>query len=325
MGVKVLFGKDKVQTKEEVERSVLEQVALQSVKEQRAKRRWGVFFKSLFFVYLLFVLGSVWKNNDASVSLSESKPHVGIVDLKGVIASDSDARANYINQSLTEAMKNKQTKAVIMRINSPGGSPVQSDEIFQHIRALEKEYPQKPIYAVCEDVCASGGYYIASAAKDIYANKMSIVGSIGVIAAGFGFVGAMDKIGVKRRLYTAGKNKGFLDPFSPQSPEQKADMDKMLAQTHEVFIQSVEEGRGDRLNLKEKDTIFSGLPFSGIEGKKLGLIDGFATVRQLAKDKMDLDEFVNYSRKRTFFEKVIGDLGGQVVYKLMAYSHLSLK
>jgi protease-4 len=258
--------------------------------------------------------------------ISEEKiPHIGIVDLSGIIADDSDARAGYVNQSLTQAFEAENTKAVIMRINSRGGSPVQSDEIYQHMRYLAKEYPDKPLYAVCTDVCASGGYYIASGAKNIYANKMSIVGSIGVIAAGFGFVGAMEKLGVKRRLYTAGNNKGFLDPFSPQNPKEKADMDRMLAQTHNVFIQSVEDGRGKRLDKKDHSVIFSGLPFSGLEAKKLGLIDGFETVRTLATKKIGLDKYVNYSRQRSFFEKIVNDLGGQVAYKMLSYSNIKLQ
>jgi|APSaa5957512535_1039671.scaffolds.fasta_scaffold60607_2 protease IV len=320
-----MFGEEKVETKEDIERSVLEQVALQSVKEQRLKRRWSIFFRGAFLVYFIVLMISLWQSNESGIISEEKVPHIGIVDLKGIIADDSDARASYINRSLTAAFEAENTKAVIVRINSPGGSPVQSDEIYQHMLYLEKEYPNKPLYVVCTDVCASGGYYIASAAKGIYANKMSIVGSIGVIAAGFGFVGAIEKIGVKRRLYTAGDNKGFLDPFSPQNPKQKADMDKMLTQTHEVFIQSVEEGRGKRLDEKDYSVIFSGLPFSGVEANKLGLIDGFETVRTLATKKIGLDKYVNYSRRRSFFEKIVNDLGGQVAYKMFSYGNIKFQ
>lgn len=321
----MMFGEEKDETKQDIERSVLEQVALQSIKEQRLKRRWSVFFRSAFLVYFIILMISFWHSNESGMISEEKIPHIGIVDLSGIIADDSDARAGYVNQSLTQAFEAENTKAVIMRINSRGGSPVQSDEIYQHMRYLAKEYPDKPLYAVCTDVCASGGYYIASGAKNIYANKMSIVGSIGVIAAGFGFVGAMEKLGVKRRLYTAGNNKGFLDPFSPQNPKEKADMDRMLAQTHNVFIQSVEDGRGKRLDKKDHSVIFSGLPFSGLEAKKLGLIDGFETVRTLATKKIGLDKYVNYSRQRSFFEKIVNDLGGQVAYKMLSYSNIKLQ
>ncbi len=240
----------------------------------------------------------------------------------GIIASDSNANANLINKSLNKAFKDKDAKAIVININSPGGSPVQSDDIYQQIRYLQEQNPKAKVYAVCEDLCASGGYYIASAAETIYANKMSIVGSIGVRAGGFGFVEAMKKIGVTRRLYTAGKDKGFLDPFEPQNEAQVKDLEMMLTQTHEVFIDAVKQGRGNKIDLTQSDRIFSGLPFSGIEAKQLGLIDDFQSMDQI-KRSLGAEAVVDYTQKEDIFERIATKMGLGVLYE--AYNAMQLK
>jgi protease-4 len=315
-----MFGKEKEKSKEDIEKSVLEKVALQSVIEQRRKRRWGIFFKFAFLAYFIILLLLALKpfsNVDDKIA-----PHIALVKVDGIIADDSNANAKLINKSLNKAFKDKDAKAVVIEINSPGGSPVQSDDIYQQIRYLQEQNPKTKVYAVCEDLCASGGYYIASAAETIYANKMSIVGSIGVRAGGFGFVEAMKKIGVTRRLYTAGKDKGFLDPFEPQNETHVKDLEVMLTQTHEVFIDAVKEGRGNKIDLAQSDRIFSGLPFSGIEAKQLGLIDDFQSMDQL-KRSLDAEAVVDYTQKEDIFERIATKMGLGVMYE--AYNAMQLK
>ena len=233
-------------------------------------------------------------------SSKEFSPHIALVKVKGVIAADSEANAQRINENLDKAYDNDQTKAVIIEINSPGGSPVQSDDIYEHMRYLQKKHPKVPLYAVCTDVCASGGYYITVGAKEIYANKMTITGSIGVIGSGLGFTRLIEKLGIERRTYTSGKNKNFLDPFVAQKPEQKEQFEKLLNETHQIFVKAVEDSRGDRLKDKSMDSTFSGEPFSGIEAKKIGLIDGFASVDQLKSEKFDDLDIVDYTQLEDF-------------------------
>jgi protease-4 len=317
-----MFGSKKEKTSENVERSVLEKIALQSVIEQRRKRRWGIFFKLFIMAYLILLVILVFK--PFSPNIKNKVPHIALVNVKGVIASDTEASSKLINKGLSDAFADKEAKAVIIQINSPGGSPVQSDDIYEQIRYLETKYPKTKVYAVCEDLCASGGYYIASAAQMIYANKMSIVGSIGVRAGGFGFVDAMKKIGVSRRLYTSGKDKGFLDPFEPQHESQVKDMEEMLTQTHGVFIDAVKNGRGSRLDVSEEERIFSGLPFSGIEAKRLGLIDGYQSIDGL-KRQLGVQSIVNYTRKEDFFERIAGKMGVSIMYQVLDFMQLKLQ
>ncbi|MFZ9035601.1 MAG: S49 family peptidase [Francisellaceae bacterium] len=290
----------------------LEKIAAAYLKEQRRARRWRIFFRVCWLVVIVVILWWIFSAEDKITP--GMKPHVGLVKLEGVIADDADANADRINKSLEKAFENSNTKGVILYINSPGGSPVQSDDIYEAMRYFEKKYPDKPLYAVCSDLCASGGYYIASAANEIYANKMSIVGSIGVRAGGFGFVELMKKIGVERRLYTAGKDKGFLDPFLPQNAAQVKDMDKMLDQTHQVFIDAVKAGRGDRLDLAESQVIFSGMPFSGIEGKKYGLIDAFGNVHTLVSEKFAKLPLVDYTEPLSLLDRISSEFGAEVMY-----------
>ena len=302
----------------------LERIANAYLKEQRRGRRWRVFFRLIWLIVIIVALYSYF-NLFKSDSPVNKALHVALIKLDGIIASDSNANATRINKSLDNAFGDNNTKAVILRINSPGGSPVQSDEIYAHMRYLQKKHPKVPLYAVCTDICASGGYYIASAAKDIYANKMTITGSIGVRAGGFGFVELLKKVGVERRLYTAGKDKGFLDPFEPQNASQVNEMEQMLSQTHEVFIDAVKQGRGDRLDEKAENAIFSGMPFSGIQAKHYGLIDGYASVDSLKREKYEKLKLINYTKPVSFIDQISAKLGNEVVYQAAELAGVKLQ
>ena len=298
----------------------LDKLAQIHIKDIKSRRRWKFFMRIIIVVVVLvmFVPGLF-------SSSKEFSPHIALVKVEGVIAADSQANAERINESLDKAFDNDKTKAVVIEINSPGGSPVQSDDIYEHMQYLQKKYPKIPLYAVCTDVCASGGYYIAVGAKEIYTNKMTITGSIGVIGSGFGFTGLIEKLGIERRTYTSGKNKNFLDPFVAQKPEQKEQFEKLLNETHKVFVKAVEDSRGDRLKDKSMDSTFSGEPFSGIEAKKIGLIDGFASVEQLKHEKLDGLEIVDYTQPKDFFTSLSQKLGNTVYYRALSENTFSLK
>ena len=274
------------------ERNVLENLASASLREQRRARGWGIFFKSLTFLYLfilLFVaLGWV---GDGKVRLNDK--HTALVDLRGIIMADSASSADKINASLQSAFQDKNTKGVILRINSPGGSPVQSGYINDEIRRLRSKYPEIPLYAVISDICASGGYYVAAAADKIFVDKASLVGSIGVLMDGFGFTGTLEKLGVERRLLTAGENKGFLDPFTPLDPAQKAHASTLLREIHEQFIRVVQEGRGDRL--KDAPEIFSGIVWTGQRSIDLGLADEIGSAEYVAREVIKAEAVVDFS------------------------------
>ncbi|QUE31475.1 S49 family peptidase [Francisella philomiragia] len=303
-----------------ISKETLEKLAQAYLKDIKSKRRWKFFTRSIIIlVVLVIIIPGLFSSS------KELTSHIGLVKVEGVIAEDADANAERINKSLDDAYASKAVKGVIVEINSPGGSPVQSDEIYSHMRYLQKKYPNIPMYAVCTDVCASGGYYIAAGAKDIYANKMTIVGSIGVIGSGFGFTGLMDKLGIERRTYTSGSNKDFLDPFSPERPEQTAQFNKLLDETHQVFITAVEQSRGDRLKDKAVDTTFSGEPFSGIQAQRMGLIDGFASVNQLKRDKFNNLDIVDYTQPLDFLTAVSNKLGNSIYYRALSETSFSLK
>ncbi|MBP6366230.1 MAG: S49 family peptidase [Nitrosomonas sp.] len=274
------------------ERNVLENLASASLREQRRARGWGIFFKSLTFLYLfilLFVaLGWV---GDGKVRLNDK--HTALVDLRGIIMADSASSADKINASLQSAFQDKNTKGVILRINSPGGSPVQSGYINDEIRRLRSKYPEIPLYAVISDICASGGYYVAAAADKIFVDKASLVGSIGVLMDGFGFTGTLEKLGVERRLLTAGENKGFLDPFTPLDPAQKAHASTLLREIHEQFIRVVQEGRGERL--KDAPEIFSGIVWTGQRSIDLGLADEIGSAEYVAREVIKAETVVDFS------------------------------
>ena len=303
-----------------ISNTTLEKLAQAYLKDIKSKRRWRFIIRLIIILIILLLIVS-----GLFSSSKELVPHIALVKVNGIIAEDAEANAKRINQSLDDAYANKLVKGVIVEINSPGGSPVQSDEIYSHMQYLQHKYPNIPMYAVCTDVCASGGYYIAAGAKDIYANKMTIIGSIGVIGSRFGFTGLMDKLGIKRRTYTSGKNKDFLDPFSPQKPEQTAQFKKLLDETHQVFIAAVEKSRGDRLRDKSMGTTFSGEPFSGIQAKQMGLIDGFASVDKIRDEKFNNIDVVDYNRPLDFLTAVSHKLSNGIYYKALSETSFSLK
>jgi protease IV len=295
------------------ERTVLEKVALAAVEEQRRARRWGIFFKFLIFAYLFAVMfmamGWLGKRDGFPAK------HTALVEVNGVIASGSAASADAIMQGLADAFKDKRTQGIVLRINSPGGSPVQAGYINDEIRRLRAKYPDIPLYAVVEDVCASGGYYVAVAADRIYVNKASMIGSIGVLMNGFGFTGAMEKLGVERRLLAAGENKGFLDPFSPLNTEQKGHAKQMLAEIHEQFIDVVRTGRGKRL--KETPEMFSGLVWVGQKSIELGLADALGSVEQVARDVVKAEELVDFTPRENVAERLAKRFGTSIAESLV--------
>src|SRR5690349_13483687 len=238
------------------ERNLIGKLASEALAEQRRRRRWGIFFKLLTFAYITVVL-LLMVDWSSVGDLSSGKKHTAVVELSGIIAPGADASAENVILGLQAAFKDKNTQGVILRINSPGGSPVQAGHINDELRRLRAKYPNIPVYAVVEDICASGGYYVAVAADNLYVDKGSIIGSIGVLMDGFGFTGAMEKLGIERRLLTAGENKAFLDPFSPANVEQEKYARKMLGEIHQQFIEVVRQGRGQRL--KEDPELFSGM------------------------------------------------------------------
>ncbi|HYL88596.1 MAG TPA: S49 family peptidase [Burkholderiales bacterium] len=295
------------------ERDLITKLARDALIEQRRRRRWGIFFKLLTFAYITFVLVLMVEWSSPG-DFASSKKHTAMVDLNGVIAPGTDASAEKVNASLDAAFKDKYTQGVILRINSPGGSPVQSQTIYDEMRRLRKKYPDIPLYVVVEDICASGGYYVASAADRIYVGRASIVGSIGVLMNGFGFTGLMDKIGVERRLITSGANKGMLDPFSPLQEKDKVYIEGMMKDIHEQFIGAVREGRGKRL--KETPDMFSGLFWTGDKSVELGLADGFGSLDSVARDVVKAEDIVDYTVREGFAEKVAKRLGASVASSL---------
>ncbi len=290
------------------ERDVLEKLVFASLKEQRKSRNWGIFFKALGFAYLTLFLVLLFAGGGGhGEKLAVGSRHSAVVELNGIIASGKPASAENINESLRDAFADKHTKGVILRINSPGGSPVQAGQIHDEIRRLRAKHPSVPVYAVVEDVCASGGYYAAVAADRIFVDKASLIGSIGVLMDGFGFTGAMEKLGVERRLLTAGANKGFMDPFSPMNPEQREHAQKMLGDIHQQFIQVVRSGRGKRL--REDEQTFSGLIWSGEQGIRLGLADNYGSVDSVARDVIKADVLVDFTKQENFTERLAKGLG----------------
>lgn len=290
------------------ERKTLEKLAFASLEEQKAKRRWGIVFKALGFAYLLVVLFAVV---DWGAGAEHEQRHTAMVTLNGVIEAKGEANAENLIAALDAAFEEKNAVAVVLRINSPGGSPVQAGMINDEIRRLRGKYPDKPLYAVVEDMCASGGYFVAVAADKIYVNKASIVGSIGVLMDGFGFNGVMDKVGVERRLLTAGENKGFLDPFSPQVERHKAHAQTLLNDIHQQFIDVVKAGRGKRL--KETPEMFSGLMWTGVQSVQMGLADDFGSIDSVARDVVQAEKVLDYSVKDNIAERFAKRLGAGAV------------
>lgn len=300
----------------DLERQLAERLSFEMLREQRRSRRWGIFFKLLAFVYvtalLLMSAPADWK---LAASLGGEKV-TALVDLQGVIAHGREASADLIVSGLRSAFENASTKGVVLRINSPGGSPVQAGYINAEIRRLREKYPAIPLYAVIEDMCASGGYYVAVAADRIYADKASIVGSIGVRMDGFGFVETMDKLGVERRLLTAGENKAFLDPFSPLKPEHVAHLQKLLGEVHQQFINTVLFSR--RAKLADDPQLFSGLFWTGERSLELGLIDEFGSAGQVARDVIGAEKIVDFTPRDYSIEGLLMRSGASVLADFVA-------
>lgn len=286
-------------------------IAQTALDEQKKSRRWGIFFKLLTFAYISVVFAGVYFQNKESVSnMGVTTPHTAIVEINGAIADDQDASANNIVSGLRAAFESEGSKAVMMVINSPGGSPVQAGYVYDEINRLRDLHPEKKVYAVIKDLCASGGYYIASAADEIYADKASLVGSIGVTAASFGFVDLMDKVGVERRNFTSGENKSFLDPFSPLKNDEKLFWENVLKTTHEQFVNVVKEGRGDKLTTDVD--LFSGLIWTGEQSLDLGLIDGLGSPGAVARDVIGQEEIKNYTPRLSPFEEFTRRFGASI-------------
>lgn len=300
------------------ERQAIEKIALAAIDEQRRARRWGIFFKLLIFIYLfaLLFVGMGWMGK------KDTSPgrHTALVEVSGVIAPNSVASADSVIAGLQEAYKDKRTQGVILRINSPGGSPVQAGYINDEIKRLRAKHPDIPLYAVVEDVCASGGYYVAVAADRIYVDKASIIGSIGVLMDGFGFTGTLEKLGVERRLLTAGENKGFLDPFSPMPEPQKEHAQQMLGQIHQQFIDVVRAGRGKRL--KETPEMYSGLMWVGQQSIELGLADALGGLEYVAREVIKAEDIVDFTPRENVAERLAKRFGAGVAEGIVRFGAL---
>ncbi|MEP1213918.1 MAG: S49 family peptidase [Marinobacter sp.] len=305
---------------------LIEKLVMSLQSEQKKSRRWGIFFKLLTFGYLFALLFMIQFPFGGALESAAKGEHTALVEVEGTIAADELASADNIVGALRNAFEAENSVAVILRINSPGGSPVQSGYIYDEIVRLRGEYPDKKVYAVISDIGASGAYYIAAAADEIYADKASLVGSIGVVAGGFGFTEVMEKIGVDRRLYTAGENKAFLDPFSPEEEEEVEFWESVLKTTHSQFIESVRKGRGDRL--ADDERLFSGLIWSGEQALELGLIDGLGSSSHVARQVVGQEDMVDYSRRRSPLQDIVDQLGvsvGSGIARYVTESRLELR
>ncbi|OZA13473.1 MAG: S49 family peptidase [Polynucleobacter sp. 24-46-87] len=291
------------------ERQALEHLLLENLKETRKARRWKAVFRILTLIFFVGVLLAVFDFHLPGRGMGMEK-HTALVTLEGEISSSSMANALDINSSLSAAFENENSAGVVLRINSPGGSPVQAGMMNDEIHRLRKLYPSKPFYVVVEDICASGGYYVAVAGDQILVDKASLVGSIGVIMEGFGFTGLMDKLGVTRRMITAGSNKGMMDPFSKENPQQVEMIKTMIDEIHQQFIAVVKAGRGDRL--KETPEMFSGRVWNGEQAIKIGLVDGYGTVETVARDVFKAPDILDYTMKENFAERVAKRFGAEV-------------
>jgi protease IV len=292
------------------ERDVLERLMFATLREQREARRWRIFFRLMWLLLFALLIAGIWAGGKGSERGGLSVKHTALVNLRGVIDANGDASAEKINGSLDAAFKDGASAAVILRINSPGGSPVQAGMINDEIKRLRANYPDKPLYVVVEELCASGGYYAAASADRIFVDKASIVGSIGVISEGFGLTGAIEKLGIERRLQTAGRNKGIGDPFSPLTDEQKAHLQAMLDDIHQQFIKVVRDGRGKRLH--ESPDLFSGLFWTGDQSIALGLADDYGTVESVARDVVKAEDVVDFTEKQSISERFARRFGASI-------------
>lgn len=299
------------------EREALSRLATAALVEQRRARRWGILFKSLVLLYLFIVLFAFLSSEPlfGVDDTASAGPHTALIDIDGAIMRGGEADADRISQGLRRAFEHADTEAVILRINSPGGSPVQSDMIYNEVERLREEHPDTPVYAVAGDVMASGAYYIASAADDIYVNPSSVVGSIGVIFGGFGFDEAIERLGIDRRVYTAGENKAMLDPFMPEEPEQVEHMQGLIDQVHTEFIDAVRAGRGDRLS-GDEDELFSGLVWTGRGAIERGLADDTGSAGEVAREVVGAEDIRDFTAQRPLIERLSERLGAGIASSL---------
>ncbi len=288
---------------------LIEKVVLDLQGEQRRSRRWGIFFKTLTFTYIFFIIFLFRMPGDKEFSKPASG-YAAVVEVNGVIAADQDASADALIAAMRDAFKDTKASGLILRINSPGGSPVQAGYVYDEINRLKATRENFPVYAVITDLGASGAYYIAAAADEIYADKASLVGSIGVVGSGFGFTSLMEKLGVERRQYTAGAHKGFLDPFMPENAEEKEFWQSVLKVTHKQFIDQVKKGRGERLS--DDPDLFSGLVWSGEQALELGLVDGLASSSQVAREQLSTEDLVDFTYKRNPWDEFVRKFGVSV-------------
>ena len=290
------------------EQALVNRIAREFLAEQRRARRWNIAFR-LFIALVVAIFLAVYLagRTDISPGTLKTGEHTALIDIQGIIASGEQARADYVTASLRAAYEDNNTAGIIIRINSPGGSPVQAGHVNDEINRLKNEYPDIPVFAVIGDLCASGGYYIAVAADRIYADKASLVGSIGVKMAGFGFVDALNKLGIERRIYHAGDHKAFLDPFSPERREDLEHLDRLLDDVYRQFVETVREGRGDRLS--DDDRIFSGLIWTGEQSVELGLVDELGNTDYVAREIIGAEEIVDFTYRDTFLEQFSRGLG----------------
>ena len=305
------------------ERKVLEAILTENLNEQKRVRRGKNWFRLFIALYLLVLLwiGSAdhWQNVELE-SLSKSNKHTAVVDILGPIMAATPYSAEHIIEGLTKAFEDPETAGVVLRINSPGGSPVQAGQVYDAIHRLQQQFPKIPFYAALEDMCASGGYYIASAASMIYADKATLVGSIGVVMQGFGFQETLNKLGMESRLLTAGKNKAFLNPFTPVEPAEKAHAQALLGKIHRQFITAVRQGRGERLKTSKAE-LFEGLIWTGEEAVDLGLVDGLGSTDWIARERIKQKKIVNFSHKSDWLSRVSKqmDLGLMTILNPMVY------
>lgn len=294
-------------TNSQWERKVIEDLAFSAIKEQRKSRRWGYVFKGLILLYLVAILLLTMNNQQLPM---HTEKHTALVDINGVIAAEAEANADTIVTGLRDAFDNQQAQGLIIRFNTPGGSPVQAGMINDELQHLKQTRPDFPVYAVIQDACASGGYYIAVAADEIYADKASIVGSIGVRMDSFGFTETIEKLGIERRSLTAGDNKAFLDPFLPMKEKDVRHAHAMLENIHQQFIDVVKQGRGDRLS--DDPALFSGLFWSGEQALPLGLIDGLANSSTVARDMIGASDIIDYTPRPNYLDRFAGRLGASI-------------
>ena len=302
------------------EQTLVNQIAREFLAEQRRARRWNIAFKLFIALFMaIFLVAYLMGKTDITPGSLTNGKHTALIDIQGVISSNGQVRSDYVTASLRAAYEDSNTAGIILRINSPGGSPVQAGHVNDEINRLKNEHPDIPVYAVIGDLCASGGYYIAVAADRIYADKASLIGSIGVIMSSFGFVDAINKLGIERRVYHAGRHKAFLDPFAPEQDDEVEHVDQLLEGIYRQFVEVVKEGRGDRL--AEDDRIFSGLVWTGEQSVTLGLIDELGNTDYVAREVIGVEEIVDFTYRDTLLEQISREIGTLFTNRLQHTEH----